>query len=178
MTAPETHPSNANRRCHDTIVDVAIAIVVDKLSANEGVAHRHPTPAGNQAAQGHAGPRILISKRRADQVLAGYWELPGGKVEPGEAPRDTAIRELREEVGIEVDPIATLPAVEHVYEHAHIRLLPSICTLVSGEASPIQVDQIRWVPPHELNNYTFPEASRPVITALRRWLSENTRAAT
>lgn len=178
MTAPNTPLYNNNRNSQDIIVEVAIAIVVDKLSAKDGVAHRQHTTNDSQSAEKHAETRVLISKRRSDQVLAGYWELPGGKVEPGEAPSDTAIRELHEEVGIQAAPIDTLPTVEHIYDHAHIRLRPFICTLLRGDASPIQVEQIRWVEPHELENYNFPEASKPIIAAFLSWLSENASTAT
>ncbi|MEM9345819.1 MAG: (deoxy)nucleoside triphosphate pyrophosphohydrolase [Planctomycetota bacterium] len=117
--------------------------------------------------------RVLITKRKAAQVLGGYWELPGGKVEPNEAAPKAVIRELREEVGIEVQPIDQLEQAEHHYDHAHVRLIPFICRWIAGTPQALEVDQVRWVSPHDLTNYAFPEASLPVIQSLTRWLERN-----
>lgn len=132
------------------LVDVAIGIVVDKVSPSE--------------------IRILITQRTADQVLGGLWELPGGKVEPDESAAAAAVRELHEEVGIEVQTIHTLTPVDHRYDHAHVNLIPFICKHVAGKPQPLQVDQVRWVRPDELADYAFPDASLPILDELRRWL--------
>ncbi|MBX2852818.1 MAG: (deoxy)nucleoside triphosphate pyrophosphohydrolase [Phycisphaeraceae bacterium] len=159
---------------HTRIVDVAIGIVVDKMSPSannaEAANNVHGTPEINNTA-----PRILITRRKAGQVLGGYWELPGGKVEPNESPSDTVVRELLEEVGIKVGPIDTLDPVEHRYEHAHIRLIPFICEHIGGTPQPLQVDEVRWAAPDRLADYAFPEASLPVIADLIRWLDNTTR---
>lgn len=147
------------------VVCVAVAAVVENMST---VAQPDP-PAAGDAAWGAADPehvRVLITRRRAEQVLGGCWELPGGKLESGESPEQAVVRELREEVGIEVRPIASLPRVEHVYEHATVRLLPFVCRRVRGLARPIDVAAVRWVAPDELASYRFPAASLPVIEAL------------
>lgn len=154
------------------IVDVAIGIVVDNMSPS--ASKTKP----NSDVQGlpddiKSTLRILITRRKAEQVLGGYWELPGGKVEPDESPSDAAIRELREEVGIEIKPIDALETTDHRYEHAHVRLIPFICEHISGTPEPLHVDEVRWVTPDRLTDYTFPQASLPVIASLIRWLKQN-----
>lgn len=131
------------------IVDVAIGIVLEDASAS--------------------APRVLITQRTADQVLGGCWELPGGKVEPDESPSDAVVRELFEETGINARPIAELNATDHRYDHAHVRLIPFICEHIGGTPAPLQVDQVRWVRPDELADFTFPQASLPVLDELIAW---------
>ncbi|MGB0768491.1 MAG: (deoxy)nucleoside triphosphate pyrophosphohydrolase [Phycisphaeraceae bacterium] len=135
-------------------VRVAIAAVVEKMST------------------AHADDpyRILITLRHAAQVLAHHWELPGGKVEPHETPRQAVVRELREEVGIAVEPLAQLPPVDHDYPHAAVRLIPFVCRRIAGKPSPVEVAQTRWVRPKDLDQHAFPKASLPVLESLRAWL--------
>jgi mutator protein MutT len=159
---------------HTRIVDVAVGIVVDKMSPSasntESGDNERNAPNANSDT-----PRILITRRKAEQVLGGYWELPGGKLEPNESPSDAAVRELREEVGIEVKPIHTLVSTDHRYEHAHIRLIPFVCEHISGTPQPLHVDEVRWVAPDRLADYAFPEASLPVIADLLGWLDDAAR---
>lgn len=168
-TNPAAEPSNVDR---DTVVDVAIAIVVDNLS------DQSPPQEGSGAVIGRinrppASLRVLISRRKAEQVLGGLWELPGGKVEPGESPADAVVRELHEEVGIEVAPLHNLPTVEHAYDHARVRLHLFICRHIAGTPSAIEVDAVRWVTPDRLADYPFPDATQPVLAALLDWLDNN-----
>jgi len=154
------------------VVDVAIGIVVDNVSpCNAHAEHQHDTPGSPTST--NQRPHILITQRKADQVLGGYWELPGGKVEPDETPRDAVVRELLEETGIHAQPIATLNPTQHHYDHAHIRLIPFICKHTAGTPQPLQVDQVRWVSPDQLDHYTFPQASLPILAELIRWLDDN-----
>ena len=164
-----------SRATHQTsIVDVAVCVVVDKMSpvasAHEG---DNCTPAATVSSRN--APRVLITRRKAEQVLGGYWELPGGKVEPDESPSDAAVRELHEEVGIEVKPIHALAPTDHRYDHAHVRLIPFVCEHIGGTPKPLHVDEVRWVAPNRLVGYPFPEASLPVIADFLRWLDSTAR---
>lgn len=146
-------------------VDVAIAAVVDKMSpdgTNASRSHGEPSPRpGTGTTQ-----RVLITRRKAEQVLGGYWELPGGKVEPGESAHQAVTRELQEEVGIQIEPVLELDQVEHHYDHARVRLIPFICRWVTGKPRALEVDEVRWVALNDLHQYRFPQASLPVIHAL------------
>lgn len=150
------------------IVEVAVGIVVDKMSPDCGPAG-DPNDSSN-ATHATPPPRILITRRKPEQVLGGYWELPGGKLEPNETPAQAVVRELHEEVGIDVATLATLDTVDHRYDHAHVRLIPFICKHLAGTPRPLQVDAVRWAAPDTLADYTFPQASQPIITQLIRWL--------
>jgi len=109
---------------------------------------------------------VLITRRKATSVLGGYWELPGGKIEPDETHHDCLVRELREEVGIEVEPMHRFDEIEHEYEHAHVRLLPFLCRRLRGLPRALEVDEVRWVPPREMDRYTFPPPNAPLVASL------------
>ena len=120
--------------------------------------------------------RVLICRRRKDGHLAGYWEFPGGKCEPGEAPLDALHRELREEVGIGVEPTHAFEPMEHHYPEVRVRLRAFVCRHRTGEAQPHAADELLWVTPAELAGYRFPEANGPLLEQLaaqlqgdRRW---------
>lgn len=119
-----------------------------------------------------SGPavKILVSRRPETTVYGGYWEFPGGKVDPGETPADAVVRELFEELAITVRVDAPLPTIEHVYEHAHVRLHPFVCTLVSGEPENREVAAHRWVTLNELPTLRFPEANAALVEHLARRL--------
>lgn len=151
------------------IVEVAIGIVVENMSPDCTHDSDHKS-ATNQAPTSILHPRILITRRKPEQVLGGLWELPGGKRELNETPSDAVVRELHEEVGIDTLPVATLDTVDHRYDHAHVRLYPFICKHLAGTPRPLQVDAVRWVTPDTLADYEFPQASQPVLAQLIRWL--------
>ena len=116
-----------------------------------------------------AGPvRVLITRRPADNPLyAGYWELPGGKREPGESLADCLKREFLEELGIHVRVGHLLIRLTHAYEHATVDLSAFLCTHLAGQPQPRQVAEFRWVQPGDLGQYRFLPANGPILDAIR-----------
>jgi len=112
--------------------------------------------------------RILLCQRRAGDTFGGYWEFPGGKVEPGESLEDCLRRELREEIEIEVHPARALPHIDHQYPDALVRLHPFLCDHVSGEPQLIECQQAVWISPSELRQYTLPPANEQLIEDVMR----------
>jgi A/G-specific adenine glycosylase len=113
------------------------------------------------------GDRILIARRKAEGLLGGLWEFPGGKRRPGESLKSCAAREIREELGIEVDVLRPIITVKHAYTHFRITLHVFDCRWVSGRPRAIGCDAYRWVRHKELERYAFPKANVKVIAALR-----------
>lgn len=118
------------------------------------------------------GARVLLSQRKSGTHLAGAWEFPGGKVEPGEDPRDALVRELREELGIEVDVGDPLEITFHRYETKSVLLLffTAKRTARSAEPSPIDVAAVRWASVEELRDVEFPPADVAVLAKVRAQL--------
>lgn len=118
--------------------------------------------------------KVLITRRSEDTVYAGYWEFPGGKVEPGESPEDCAAREVREEVGLAVKPVQRLAVVEHTYEHGRVRLNAWVCREIApgGEPEPIEVADCRWCALEEIPWDEFLPANRSIVRELAVYLAE------
>ncbi len=112
--------------------------------------------------------RILLARRTRGRDLAGFWEFPGGKVDPGETAEQALVRELREELGIEAEPGAPVIAVPHRYPHKRLRL--DVRRIASYRGTPKGLDgqALAWVPPHKLASYAMPAADRPVVAALEQ----------
>lgn len=112
--------------------------------------------------------RVLVAQRAPGRALAGKWEFPGGKVEPGEAPAACLARELREELGIEVEVGAALPPCVHHYGGPRaIRLIPFVCRVVGGEPHPHEHSAIRWCTPDEIAALDLAAADLPVLAHYR-----------
>ena len=123
--------------------------------------------------------KVLIARRRHDTVLAGFWEFPGGKIEPGEAPGDCVVREFEEELGIRVAVDAAMPVIDHEYDYAHVRLHPFYCRRddTDGRAPQnLAVAEHRWVAPSDLASYEFPPANKGLVERVIRTLAEGVRA--
>ena len=112
------------------------------------------------------GEQVLICRRPADKPLGGYWEFPGGKRNPDETLQQCVIREIREELGILITPVQPLAIVEHLYDHARVRIHPFLCQLIDGEPRPFQADAIQWVDRAQLAEFRFPPANTPILRQL------------
>ncbi|MBI5014231.1 MAG: A/G-specific adenine glycosylase [Deltaproteobacteria bacterium] len=112
--------------------------------------------------------RVLIDQRPYGGLLGGLWEFPGGKVEPGESPARAVVRELREELGLEVAVGEPLTPVKHAYSHLRVTLHPFLCRLVAMDARTGEGRPHRWISPEELPDYPMPRANRKVIEELAR----------
>jgi 8-oxo-dGTP diphosphatase len=115
-----------------------------------------------------ADNRVLLAQRPAGKALAGLWEFPGGKLEPGERPEMTLIRELQEEIGITVaEPcLAPLTFASHAYETFHLLMPLYICRRWEGQPIAREGQQLAWVRPNKLRDYAMPQADIPLIPHL------------
>ena len=107
--------------------------------------------------------RLLITRRPADKPLGGYWEFPGGKLHPGESPQQALVRELREELGIEVDVEEIFDVLFHRYDWGDVLLLAYNCRRLSGSISNLEVAEHKWVCPSRLGEFELLPADRPLI---------------
>jgi len=110
--------------------------------------------------------QILIARRKNTVMLGGLWEFPGGKVEHGETLESALIREIREEIGIEIAIIREFMSLRHAYSHFKITLHSYICRMVDGTPKSIDNAEIRWVDIQELADFPFPKANRRITQAL------------
>ena len=110
--------------------------------------------------------RVLVQQRPTDAMLGGLWEFPGGKVEPGEALPDACRREIREELGVEVEVGEPIARIGHAYSHFRITLHAFRCRIVAGEPVHHAAQPIRWVAVEDLGALAFPRANRRLIEAL------------
>jgi 8-oxo-dGTP diphosphatase len=116
--------------------------------------------------------RVLVAQRPEGKQLAGLWEFPGGKVEPGERPEDTLIRELDEELGIAVKAacLAPLTFASHPYEDFHLLMPLYVCRRWDGFARSREGQALRWVRPRDLRELPMPPADEPLIPVLEELL--------
>jgi 8-oxo-dGTP diphosphatase len=116
--------------------------------------------------------RVLLTQRKKGTHLAGAWEFPGGKVEPGEDPRDALVRELREEVGIEVDVGDPVEVTFHAYAEKSVLLLFFAVTRREGspDPQPIDVAAVQFAMADALDDALFPPADVPVLAKVRKLL--------
>lgn len=116
--------------------------------------------------------RVLLAKRPEGKSMAGLWEFPGGKVEPGETPEAALIRELHEELGIDTwkSCLAPLTFASHAYDDFHLLMLVFACRKWQGTPQSRENQELAWVRAKDLRNYPMPPADLPLIPVLRDWL--------
>ncbi|MCV2867370.1 (deoxy)nucleoside triphosphate pyrophosphohydrolase [Defluviimonas sp. WL0002] len=116
--------------------------------------------------------RVLLAQRPEGKSLAGLWEFPGGKVEPGESPEAALIRELHEELGIDTwqSCLAPLTFASHAYEDFHLLMPLFACRKWQGIPQAKEGQNLAWARANELRNYPMPPADIPLIPILRDWL--------
>jgi 8-oxo-dGTP diphosphatase len=112
--------------------------------------------------------RILLAQRPAGKSMAGLWEFPGGKIEAGERPEQSLIRELKEELGIAVkeECLAPLTFASHLYPDFHLLMPLYVCRRWEGIVTAQEQQKLKWVRPAELKNYPMPPADEPLISHL------------
>lgn len=119
-----------------------------------------------------ADGRVLLAQRPEGKSMAGLWEFPGGKVEPGETPETALIRELKEELGIDTwqSCLAPLTFASHAYPEFHLLMPLFACRRWQGAATPREGQTLAWVRPAALRDYPMPPADLPLLPILRDWL--------
>ena len=140
MGAPDPHPA-----ARPPLVLVAAVVLVD--------------PDG----------RVLLAQRPAGKAMAGLWEFPGGKLDPGETPEAALIRELAEELGIDVAAscLAPFAFASHGYPDFHLLMPLYVCRKWTGIPTPREGQHLRWVRPARLSDYPMPPADKPLLALLR-----------
>jgi 8-oxo-dGTP diphosphatase len=119
-----------------------------------------------------ADGRILLTQRPEGKSMAGLWEFPGGKVEPGETPEHALIRELQEELGIDTweSCLAPLTFASHSYEDFHLLMPLFACRKWEGVPQGREGQTLKWARVNELRDYPMPPADIPLIPILRDWV--------
>ena len=113
--------------------------------------------------------RVLIAKRPEGKAMAGLWEFPGGKVDPGETPEAALIRELKEELGVDTAEscLAQLTFASHAYDDFHLLMPLYVCRRWKGIVTPQEGQEVTWVRPMRLSDYPMQPADKPLIAMIR-----------
>ena len=113
------------------------------------------------------GGKLLITQRSAKAHLGGLWEFPGGKREPDETFEQCLVREIREELGVEIEVGRLFEELSHTYPEKTVHLKFFVCQLLAGEPKPLDCAAIQWVRPSELGRYEFPAADARLLGKLQ-----------
>ncbi len=113
--------------------------------------------------------RVLLAQRPEGKSMAGLWEFPGGKVEVGETPEESLIRELKEELDIDVTEACLAPFTfaSHGYEKFHLLMPLYVCRRWEGDMAPLEGQVLKWVSPLRMGDYPMPPADVPLVAMLR-----------
>lgn len=126
-----------------------------------------------------ADGRVLLAQRPAGKALAGMWEFPGGKVEDGETPETALVRELAEELGIDITEscLAPLTFASHIYlageagkDAFHLLMPLYVCRVWKGQMQALEGQQLKWVRPSAMRDFAMPPADEPLVAILRDWI--------
>jgi len=122
--------------------------------------------------------RVLLAQRPQGRAMAGLWEFPGGKVEAGEKPETTLIRELKEELGIEVKEacLAPLTFASHAYDDFHLMMPLYVCRRWDGTPAALEGQELAWVRPNKLRDYPMPPADLPLIIVTVNTVGSNMKS--
>lgn len=109
------------------------------------------------------GDKVLLAKRKAEKRLGGLWEFPGGKMEPGETPEETIVREIKEELDIDVTVESYFSENVHQYDFGTIKLIAYVCRYAAGKFSFKDHSEVRWVNIDDLYDYEVAQADRVFV---------------
>lgn len=109
----------------------------------------------------------LITRRGPSSHLAGFWEFPGGKIEPGETPEESLMREIKEELDITISVGAFFMENNHIYPSKKIKLIAFFCEIAEGQITLKDHDSFEWVSREQFGNYQFAPADIPFVKALQ-----------
>lgn len=116
--------------------------------------------------------RVLVAQRPPGKPLAGLWEFPGGKLHPGETPEAAVVRELREELAVDITEscLAAFAFASHAYADFHLLMPLYLCRVWRGTPVPLEGQALRWATPMALAGLPMPPADAPLVAMLRDWL--------
>ncbi|HYQ58244.1 MAG TPA: (deoxy)nucleoside triphosphate pyrophosphohydrolase [Draconibacterium sp.] len=117
------------------------------------------------------GGKVLLAQNRASSDHPFQWEFPGGKIKPGESAESCIVREIMEELNLKIKIEGALRPVEHEYSIKTVRLIPFICTIISGTMELNNHQDTKWVSLNKLMNYDLAEADRRLILLKANWIS-------
>lgn len=116
--------------------------------------------------------RVLLAQRPEGKRMAGFWEFPGGKIHPGEVPEAAVVRELKEELGVDITEscLAPLTFASHAYENFHLLMPLYVCRVWKGTPRPLEGQELKWVRPVAMAALPLLPADRPLVALLRDFL--------